>query len=297
MDINPVEIWRAVVFGSISIVILAVAFIANIMYHNSRRFKISLNRNSERKLFSKKPTRVLFLELASSNIFSKLTAQLDAKFHKFRTRKIYEAISLIRQNPIDCVITYLNGQPLISNKKLSHIKVQFPSILLITISTNSGFEDAHISADTTGYYMLNDCNITNLENILAENTESKIFSVNFKQYGIDINECSRFIQKALKIMEERYIEIKSVKELADEIGISREFLSRQFKKYCHINVKKLLTQLKLQRAIYLMQNPGLNLKEIQRIVGFSNIHHFNKSFQRHFNSSPKAFRKNTLNKN
>ncbi len=296
---NPVELFRAIIFGSATILTLSIAFIVNILYHNSRKFKTSLKNNAQEleAILPKKSTTVLLLDSTNSGIFSKFGTQLEVKFQTLRSKNIYEAISLIRQNPIDCVITYLNNSSTIPVKKLASLKIQFPRILLITI-TNSPTVTASLTyAGTNGDYVLNDCNLADIEKIICENRGEKIFSVNYSEYGINTNGCSQLIQKVLKIIEERYIEINSVKELADELGISREFLSRQFKKCGFIQVKKLLTLVKLHRAIYLMQNPGLNIKEIYGIVGFSNIHHFNKSFQRNFSSSPTTFREKSLNLN
>lgn len=294
---NPAELFRAVIFGSFTLLILSIAYIANISYYNSQQFKRSLTSKTPEIISAKKPTTVLLLDPVNSGTFSKLGIQLETKFQTLRSGNINQTISLIRQCPIDCVVTYLNNHAAIPVKKLAHLKIQFPKILLITVTNNPTVAATLSPAGSNGDYILKDCNLADIEKIIAENRENKIFSVNYSEYGININRCSQFVQKVLRIIEERYFEINSVKELADEIGISREFLSRQFKKCSSIQVKKLLPLVKLHRAIYLMHNPGLNIKEIYRIVGFSNIHHFNKSFQRNFNSSPTAFREKTLNFN
>ena len=52
--------------------------------------------------------------------------------------------------------------------------------------------------------------------------------------------------------------------------------------------------LKMYHAVHLMKNPGLNLKEISKLVGYSNQRRFNESFHRVFGMSPLEWRKRKM---
>lgn len=108
--------------------------------------------------------------------------------------------------------------------------------------------------------------------------------------GIDVRQCSNLARKALNILEIMYLKLKSIQNMCDDLGITHETLSREFMKCCNVGPKKLLTILKIRHAIYLFGNPGLSLKEISAIVGYSNEHRLVECFNRLLGMSPTHFR-------
>ena len=84
--------------------------------------------------------------------------------------------------------------------------------------------------------------------------------------------------------------MKGVQEIADSLDVALETLSREFKRCCQCGLKKVLIVLKIRHAVYLMQNPGMNLKEISALVGYEDRRRFNETFHRLLDSSPSDFR-------
>jgi len=116
--------------------------------------------------------------------------------------------------------------------------------------------------------------------------------ISLSECGIDLSCCSPKVREAIQIMNKKYLTLKSVKEISDELGISEATLSNYFKRYYPIGPKKLLTTFKIRHAIYLMKNFELSLKEIAYLVGYPNQRRFSECFRRILGISPNKYRKN-----
>ncbi len=82
----------------------------------------------------------------------------------------------------------------------------------------------------------------------------------------------------------------SLKKLAQEEGISPEHLSRLIKKESGQTYSQLLSQLRLEQAVFLLQNTKYSIIEITELVGFKNSSYFCSIFRKKFNISPQKYR-------
>jgi len=81
-----------------------------------------------------------------------------------------------------------------------------------------------------------------------------------------------------------------VDKMAEIAGFSRYHFSRLFEKHKGISPAKFLRELRLKRAIILLQTELLEIKEIAERCGFSSSSYFCRAFQKHFGVSPDAYR-------
>jgi AraC-like DNA-binding protein len=119
------------------------------------------------------------------------------------------------------------------------------------------------------------------------------FQPEVKIFGIDLEQCSKRIKKAIRMMMDEFRENITVDEIADRLGVHRSsHLEREWHQECgNITAKQLLIGLKLNYSTFLMRNEGLKLKDIARLAGFANEHEFYRSFHRHMGTTASHYRK------
>jgi AraC-like DNA-binding protein len=99
------------------------------------------------------------------------------------------------------------------------------------------------------------------------------------------------IQKAVSIIENRYQKPIALDELAEELCISKFYLSRQFKLYTGYSPNEYLIKYRLSQGKAMLKETALPVYEIAQRVGFENASHFIQTFKKHENITPLKFRK------
>ena len=99
------------------------------------------------------------------------------------------------------------------------------------------------------------------------------------------------IKKISSFVNEHYQEDIKLDELADELGVSSQYLSKIFKKYYQISFKDYLSKIRIEHAIYEMTTTNHTLLEISENCGFPSQHAFIYTFKRLFNLTPGQYKK------
>jgi transcriptional regulator GlxA family with amidase domain len=97
--------------------------------------------------------------------------------------------------------------------------------------------------------------------------------------------------EAAKLIHERLAEVHSVEQVSSILGVSREHLSRSFKKYLGCSVWAFMTALRVERSKQLLGGPKL-VKQIAKEVGFGSDSSFGRAFARSVGVRPAQFRRN-----
>lgn len=82
----------------------------------------------------------------------------------------------------------------------------------------------------------------------------------------------------------------AITELANEIGLSENILKLEFKRVFNCSVNQYFLELKMEKAIFLLQNSDSPIYEIAEAVGYKNATHFSAAFKRFYGETPKTFR-------
>ncbi|MEH7418062.1 helix-turn-helix transcriptional regulator [Neobacillus drentensis] len=84
-----------------------------------------------------------------------------------------------------------------------------------------------------------------------------------------------------------------IQPIIASLGISPNYGLEVFQKIYHMSPRKYLSDLKLQEAKILLQQPEISLKEIANRLGYKNLSHFSRQFKRWTGLNPTEFRKKT----
>lgn len=104
-----------------------------------------------------------------------------------------------------------------------------------------------------------------------------------------------FSNKILIYIQENYTERISVKELCRKFGITEKTLYQIIKKLTDKTVNNFITDLRINRAISLLQNGNLSISEIADKTGFDDYNYFIRLFKKRTGFTPLNYRKNCLN--
>lgn len=96
-------------------------------------------------------------------------------------------------------------------------------------------------------------------------------------------------QRCLHFIDNRYVTIQSLDELAKACNIDKSYLCRLFRRYRSESPYQYLLRLKMNRAADLMLAGNMLVKEAADQVGFADPYHFSRVFKKIYGASPENF--------
>ena len=78
----------------------------------------------------------------------------------------------------------------------------------------------------------------------------------------------------------------TLSSIADEFNISRHYISEYLTKHTGKGFKKIVTETRLARALVLLKQSGLSIAQIAQKVGYADVSHMNKAFQKFRGTNP-----------
>ena len=99
------------------------------------------------------------------------------------------------------------------------------------------------------------------------------------------------IRAAMEYMAQHYQQEISLADIAAAVAISPGYLSKLFKEYRNQTVMDFLERIRIDKALQLIKETGVSIKEIALRVGYRDPNYFSKVFKKVTNSSPTEIRK------
>ena len=93
-------------------------------------------------------------------------------------------------------------------------------------------------------------------------------------------------------VENNYLYDISMQEAAEEMGYSDAYFSKLFKQYFNQNFTAYLTEYRIKKAKELLSNTNHSIKDISRMVGYTDSNYFAKIFKRLVGEIPSKYREN-----
>ncbi|WP_069998291.1 response regulator [Cellulosilyticum sp. I15G10I2] len=80
-------------------------------------------------------------------------------------------------------------------------------------------------------------------------------------------------------------------EIAEKVGISQTYLTRLLKQELGVPFIDYLTQIRMKKALILMQDPNIKVYEVAEKTGYSSQHYFSNVFKKTFHLSPLDYKR------
>ena len=103
--------------------------------------------------------------------------------------------------------------------------------------------------------------------------------------------------KAMDYIYKHRTERLTVQEVADAQGINRSYLSAVFHKETGLELRDFIKKEKLKAAANILRFSDYSYSEIAEYFGFSSQSHFIQCFKKEYGTTPKEYRRCSLNSN
>lgn len=101
---------------------------------------------------------------------------------------------------------------------------------------------------------------------------------------------NKVIYEVISYIDQNYLSNISLSDLAERFYLSKEHLSRLFKKETGQNLFTYIMELKLKESKQLLKTTDMTLDDIAYHLGFSNGNYFSKVFKKNCDISPSEYR-------
>lgn len=102
---------------------------------------------------------------------------------------------------------------------------------------------------------------------------------------------AQYARKVYHYIMENFAESIKIQDLANEIGISRNYLYSCFKEVYKVSPKQFLDTVRMEHAASLLVSKYMNIGEVAHCIGFDDELAFSKAFKEFHYVSPTEFRK------
>ena len=91
------------------------------------------------------------------------------------------------------------------------------------------------------------------------------------------------------IISKRFAKI-SLQNIADDLGISKEYMQKLFKKYEGTSITEYISDIKIEAACNMLRYSDRQIQEIAEYLHYGSVSHFSTAFRKKMHQSPKEYR-------
>lgn len=127
--------------------------------------------------------------------------------------------------------------------------------------------------------------------IIKKNIAEELIISVIRASGIDIDATNPpLIQKAINFINEHFLEQLTLKQVAEKLFVSPNYLGLLFKNKVGVSFNTYLTMTRLKYACVLLNSTNKTVKEIAADSGFGSTEYFLSRFKKFMNCSPSEYR-------
>jgi signal transduction histidine kinase/AraC-like DNA-binding protein len=128
------------------------------------------------------------------------------------------------------------------------------------------------------------------KDILAEDELAEALRRTLRRDDLLPRHTSALVKRAIACIQQRYNEPLSRQEIADAVGVSKDYLGRIFHQELGLSPWEYLIRYRVLRAKELLLTTSYSVAEVATRVGFDTATYFSHIFHREVGCSPRAFR-------
>ena len=114
------------------------------------------------------------------------------------------------------------------------------------------------------------------------------------EYIKETREAETIVEKLKRYMADNYSKKLSRNDIASNVFLSPDYVSKIFYKETGVYIKDYLNELRLEKAKQLLHEGNMNISEIAVAVGFENFSYFSTLFKKSTGVSPSEYKKNHI---
>ena len=217
-----------------------------------------------------------------------------------------EAVAMCGEQKNDIVIMDISMPEMNGVMAAKYIRKMDDECSIIFLSAYDDFEYARNAIKVRALdYLLKPCdiNVFNGNSISGkeQNKETEICGSNANNVrenrpkrtdNVRNSDEQTTIKYLKEYVENNYIYDISMQEAAEEMGYSDAYFSKLFKQYFNQNFTAYLTEYRIKKAKELLSNTNHSIKDISRMVGYTDSNYFAKIFKRLVGEIPSKYREN-----
>ncbi|GFZ97140.1 putative two-component response regulator [Paenibacillus marchantiophytorum] len=229
----------------------------------------------------------------------------------------FSACELIEHQKVDVLVTDVNMPNMSGLELAKRVRARFPEVRVIFVS---GYRDFHYVKEALALkaysYVLKPMNEEELIGSLTLIRSDLDEAVRRDQFEVDTQRLlaantlspegpsetdpffksvvggknMKLIQEMILSMRERLDQALTLKEEADRIEFSPNYLGQLFKEATGQTFHEYLVALRMEKAGELLRNPKLRIYEVADQVGYRYMPYFSKQFKETYRMTPVEFR-------
>lgn len=104
--------------------------------------------------------------------------------------------------------------------------------------------------------------------------------------------CSPMVLLTIKYIEENYyLNDLNINSISDKLEVTSSYLSKLLKKETGLSFIDYLTNIRIKKAMYIMEDPTVKIYDVAELVGYSNQHYFCRAFKKEVGVSPTEYKR------
>ena len=200
-----------------------------------------------------------------------------------------DALKYLAVNQVDVMITDIKMPEISGLELIARIRERDKKTAIIILSGYSNFQFAQRAIELgVSRYLTKPTNPRELICVLEE-TEKKLGGKQQKEE--DSGKIPNlFVQKAGDYIKLNYSEKISIKEIADQLYLSPNYLSELFKKHTGKTISEYLTEYRLEKACQLLDHAEYRVGDVSGMVGIHDGRYFSNMFKKKYGMTPTEYR-------
>jgi len=130
-----------------------------------------------------------------------------------------------------------------------------------------------------------------LKELIAKIKEDYWRTIPFEKFGIKFNQLSSRLQRALRFIESTDIRSCNIQTIAEYLNISPGYFSQEFKKETGLSFRRFMQRVLYYYEDIILLRGNIPTKNISKLLGYSELSSFSRSFKKRKGISPTQFRK------
>ena len=111
-----------------------------------------------------------------------------------------------------------------------------------------------------------------------------------RDVGVGEDSYSAYVRQALSVIDVNYADCNlSVHRIAEQVGVSDDHLTRQFKQVTGISTQEYLRRYRFARAMRLLQT-DISIAQVAKQSGFRTLSYFSREFSKELGITPSNYR-------